>query len=394
MTILLASTRRPIKTGKADQVTVYKLSEYLSITKKKSVFLLFPENGFLILARVKKVNGDIKIEEIDKEKVSIFDKVTFILRYVWSFSPIQVTIFKLYSPAYCRLMTKHSFKFIYAHLARTLGFVPITQISGCGLQISHYLNYYRLCRELPMIKLEYWFYYLESKLMYHFERNLFSKGRFKINLISQADSKAIGIPNANPRLMHVAHGVDIPTLIDQRNKKFKMDNKIFGFLANFAPATNRVSLENLINSIWSQYKSMGGIGQLIIAGRNIPDKYLNGNLPDGIVCLGEVEVLSEFYDRVDFILNPVRACAGMQNKILTALAYKKPCILFSEGNEGLNLPNSVVKIPETSSNQAFVAMMNEIGCDDIKNAQILSGKILQEWSWDVKHEAFVKGMNF
>lgn len=394
MTVLLISTRQPDEYGKADQVTVFKLAEYLSLKMGKDVSLLYPRGNRLLLARLKKQNTTIIVEEYDSEKVTHKDYCRLLLGKFWSLSPLQVKIYARYSLAYRRIMQRHRFGYVYAHLARSLGFVSTEDLAGCGLQISHYLNYSRLCRELPLSSASRYVYELERRLMRSFERNLFKDGKFKINLISTADSDAIGIPPKHYRLLNIAHGVNLTVAENVIEKPFCTNQKVFGFLANFAPETNRVSLRNLVYSIWPEYIARGGEGRLIIAGRNIPKEYFSQCSVKDIVFVGEVANLESFYEKIDFVLNPVRACAGMQNKVLTALAFAKPCIAFKEGNEGLNLPNSLIHMPTDSINSDFVQLMIDVGEKEIQASRKLSSVIMQKWSWDAKHKEFVEGMGF
>lgn len=394
MTMLLVSTRRPDAAGKADQVTVFKLAEYLKLTMGKEVCLLFPEGNKLVLARVKNTNNTIIVEECDSENVDLMDCVRIALGKFWSLSPMQVKIYSLYLYAYRRIMERNEFKYVYAHLARSLGFVQTEHLSGCGLQISHYLNYSRLCKELPFLSASRFVYEIERRLMRSFERKLFRNGNYKINLISSADSDSIGIPQKHHRLLNIAHGVNVTVATNIAKKPFDKNQKVFGFLANFAPATNQISLSNLIHSIWPEYIARGGKGKLLIAGRNIPTEYLTKSSFNDIIFMGEVAKLDSFYEKVDFVLNPVRACAGMQNKILTAIAFAKPCIAFKEGNEGLNLPYSLLQTPSDSINSGFVQLMIDIGANEIQISRETSGAIMQDWNWDAKHKEFVEGMGF
>ena len=365
MRILFVCTRNPCANGTADQITTYKAIEYLR------------EQG----NDVKVIVGSIS----EKRGLFFYLKVFFSLFFgLFRGMPVQVGI---YSNPHLRKVIEaevesNSYDVVYAHLIRSMILIPkrFWKRVHLGMQISQYLNLSRVAKQkkfsLPGI-----FYWVEANLCRVFEKRVIALCH-RTNLVAEADFKSLNCNNVcSNKVSFIPHGINI----NDKNTNNVQKRYDFIFLGNFSTETNKDALNFLIKDIWPKIKNKSSIATLALAGRNLDADLLKRNLK-GIEVLGEVDSAIDTTAMAWVSLNPVRAAAGMQNKVLTALAANCHVVATDISVEGMNIPDKfVTKVPVDSdhfANAAYILLKKAKSSANTNRQKYIQ----QNWSWDALHK--------
>ena len=110
---------------------------------------------------------------------------------------------------------------------------------------------------------------------------------------------------------------------------------------------------------------------------------------DGVRVMGEVTEAHKIISQHKVFINPVAASAGMQNKVLTALAARTPVLTTEDAVEGMDMSlfKSVTTCPSDSTSLAETAVkllnknrVTRISDDDYK-------AVCEHWSWQSLHKS-------
>jgi glycosyltransferase involved in cell wall biosynthesis len=108
-----------------------------------------------------------------------------------------------------------------------------------------------------------------------------------------------------------------------------------GFVGS-AMAPNRLALQELVQDIWPLViGAVGGRARLLLAG-SVCEVLIGDHLPQGVVAMGYVQDLDEFYRQVDVVVSPIRVGGGLKIKNVEALCKGKPLLTTPIGAEGLD----------------------------------------------------------
>ncbi len=114
--------------------------------------------------------------------------------------------------------------------------------------------------------------------------------------------------------------------------RYAGDRHSVGFIGNYKHTPNMDALGFLLNDILPYFDSLGY--RLVLAGKGLPD-IPPEQRKGGVMCLGEVESLEEFYREVDVFINPIISGRGLRTKVVEAAAAGIPVVSTSLGAEGL-----------------------------------------------------------
>lgn len=109
-----------------------------------------------------------------------------------------------------------------------------------------------------------------------------------------------------------------------------------GFLGSLDWEPNRRGVEWFLQKVWPIIKHRAPNARFEIAGRGSSDFCASINIPDGVVCVGEVESIQMFYNRQDLLVSPLFSGSGVRIKLLEAFACSKAVVTTSQGAEGLH----------------------------------------------------------
>ena len=391
--------RKPSATGKADQITTQKFIEFA--TQKGCEIRLFSLE--LCSSRLLPV-----IEKDSTETCSTDGMHLFVLKFplwmvpincifgVWLRRPIQVAMTSnwLVSKVFSKFFDQHGCgDILYCHTFRPSLWLDFSdpklsyQRKCLALQISHTINYRRLTRFGGLSWPWRIAYGIEQWLCAKFEPEIC--GAYDaINLINkeEADNLRLQISReaqAAP-IYSIGHGVDI----DGLSKVAEEPCFDFCFLANFAPATNKAALTWLLDEIWPRLLKINEGFTLVLAGRNFPQS-LEKRLPGGVTFIGEVDSAHAAIRSARCFLNPVLACAGMQNKILTALGAGVSVVATENSVLGMNIPAELLAGVSNDSESFAKLAADEVLLKTGSNVDHFKVEYVSEyWNWETLHRQF------
>jgi len=178
-------------------------------------------------------------------------------------------------------------------------------------------------------------------------------------------------------------GVDIPVLNNQMTIK-SSGNPIVGFLGSLDWQPNQDAVLWFVQEIFPLIRKSIPNVQFHLAGRNMPQDFLNGLNMEGIHYLGEIPDAWQFLQSLTCMVVPLRSGAGMRLKILEAMAAACPVISTHIGAEGIQaLPDTHICIANDAQQFAFqtlnVLQSPQVQSDLSKNALELMRDI---YAWD------------
>ncbi|MFQ5866793.1 MAG: glycosyltransferase [bacterium] len=191
----------------------------------------------------------------------------------------------------------------------------------------------------------------EKRLMRYFDEHW---------VVSDIDKKALGNGdrhNNYSNLYVVPNGVDTDYFKNDFEKiKEKKDERIMLFVGYMG----RESIDSVLyfyKKIYPLIRKIIPDVEFYIVGANPPNKIRALAKNSNVVVAGYVEDLREWYHKASILVAPMRFVAGMQNKILEAMAMELPVVTTSYGNEGIDAVNGkeifVADTPEEFSQRAI-----------------------------------------
>jgi len=274
----------------------------------------------------------------------------------------------------------------YAHLIRASEFIKELKLKKIiAYQISHILNYERLVKN-KKFGIKKIFYSIELFLVKKYERSIvhyFSKMLF----IGHADYLTT-FPQKQflDKLFISPHGVDLEYF---SRKRPIPRNKTIIFPASFSAETNREACEWFCLEIYPFLIKEVQDVKVIFAGRN-PSNFLKNfaKKNQNILVTGYVKDIRIFFEEAAILFNPVRSCAGQQNKILTGMAMQIPVVSTFEANEAINAEHEKhILLSESNAPEKFAQNIIKLLNNDKLREEIgLKGYkfVKEKWSWE-KH---------
>jgi sugar transferase (PEP-CTERM/EpsH1 system associated) len=208
-----------------------------------------------------------------------------------------------------------------------------------ALQLSQTLNTQRLARTAatPWDRL---FYRFETRRMAAYEARLW-RDVTRTVLIGEQDKAAIaeacrerGLPEID-NVVWGPHGVDVERF-RPRPKAEEPDTVVMSGVMRYAP--NVEAALWFAREVWPLVRAKRPGGRLFLVGRDpaSPVQALHGQ--DGITVTGTVEDPADWIARATVCVAPIRAAAGLQNKLLEAMAMAKAVVATPQANEGIRAP--------------------------------------------------------
>lgn len=384
MKILIVSPRFPYAQGKADSMTVFYLIKYLSEQGHQVLLATFHNNeNFPEEERelIKERCLEVKTTPIKKWKIglnlglNIIGNKPFQNLYYWD-EEMQSNIDEL--------IEKHQPDVIYGHLIRVSEYIKnVKNIpTVLAMQIAQTLNYNRLIKHERKLARKLFYAeecrrvtQFEPKITHHFDRIL---------LISPHDKKAI-FPNANGKPDHIffnPHGIDVSYFGEHLNLK-REENTIV-ITGDFGVPTNIDAAHYFYNKIYPTIKKEVPDVKLWFVGRNPAPSIQSLREDSSVTVTGKVKDIRPYLQRATVGIAPLRAAAGLQNKILVSLASRLPMVVTKVANEGIGAPeNQVLLVAKDNEDYAEKiihlfknnAERERLGANALKFMQ-------QSWTWE------------
>ncbi len=198
----------------------------------------------------------------------------------------------------------------------------------CDLDSEKWLAYAK--ESYPPMK---WVYRAEGRRLAVMERRWLGEFDATI-LITEAEAEAIDRPADLDRLHIVGNGVPLPdesTLSKRSGEK----RYVVGFVGQMDYKPNVDAMRWFVECVWPGVRVGHPCAEFRIVGRSPVKAVRNLSAVEGVRVVGEVRDVGQELVKFDVSVAPIRIARGLQNKVLEAMAYKKPIVLTPAAAEGI-----------------------------------------------------------
>ncbi len=301
--------------------------------------------------------------------------------------PLQVGYFDDTAQARALRGAEDRFDLVYAYYirsaeaARHLRRAPTV----LAMQLSQTLNIERMLASFSTRR-ERLLYTLELPRVRSYEARVWSDFTQTV-LIGPADLAAVEracgqsgqrrIDNA----VLIPHGVDLsrpPPAAELQEPDTAL------FLGVLATNTNVEAVLWFCREVWPQVRQQRPNARFLVLGRRPRSVIQALDGIDGVEVVGEVDDPAPHLARAAVCVNPVRAGAGMQNKLLDYAAAGKAMVATSVANEGIGLPpGEAVAIADTPNTfAAEVIRLMQDGEERTRLGKAARDFVEAGWSWE------------
>ncbi len=222
------------------------------------------------------------------------------------------------------------FDLVYTHLFRMVPYAPeptgavrVLDLTDCiSRELSASLAYRNPLLRPPLR--------MEADKIRRYEAD--AANRFdEVWTISEADGRDIAERAPNAPLVAVPNGVE-PALFDCTPRR---NGTRLGFLGNFSVPHNIDAAGFLALEIMPLVREAVPGAELELIGHGVGDEVMRLHGTNGTIVSGPVERLEDGFANLTVFASPLRFSAGIQNKIIEAMAAGVPVVTTSLGNRGL-----------------------------------------------------------
>ncbi len=212
---------------------------------------------------------------------------------------------------------------------------------------------------------------VEAHRVSPYERNAIAKADAAL-FISPVDADHFRHTGHPSRVEVVSNGVDVEQFAFHPDPRD--DNRI-AFVGNMRTFPNTDAVAYFVEEIFPRVREARPDAVFHIVG-NEPSKRVRA-LHDGrrVMVTGRVESVIPYVARAAVVVAPMRACAGVQNKILESLAVGTPVVATSMGAEGLEPGIMAVADSPPEFARATVELMQNAG---LRRERALAGRAYVE----------------
>jgi glycosyltransferase involved in cell wall biosynthesis len=385
MNILVVSPRPPWPPNKADAMTVDYMVRFLANREHQIDLICFVENE----------NEDQMLKEgfsqicrsIDTVILPRWKSVAITALGLLSPLPMQVQYYrsKKMEQLLSRKVEMGDYDIVYTHLIRMAEYARKLKIPKVlGIQISQALNLERMVKynSNPFQRM---FYRVELSKVRPYEANV-SQEFDRVFLCGKADIDSLGKTIPIPNAVVCPHGQDIPPLENVRNMK-----KISGAIAMSGVMSTHTNVEAItwfVKEVFPLVLEAFPEAEFWIIGRNPSRQVQNLENYPNVKVTGEVPNIYEWLAKASIAVAPVRVAAGMQNKIVQAMACELPVVSTTAANEGINAKPGeqiIVKDNPREFSEAVIDLLHNYKKRE-KLGKAARKFVERYWSWEYHFE--------
>ncbi|MBN2204950.1 MAG: glycosyltransferase [Thermoleophilia bacterium] len=332
MRLLVLSSRPPWPPTRADQMTVERLLRFLAahdVEADLACFVEDEEEGHALRAELGPVCHAIATVTLPRRRSYIHTA-----RSLPSAVPMQVAYYR--SAAMARLIdervARERYDLVYVHLIRMAEYarrLPLPKV--LGLQISQALNLRRMVANVgdPARRL---FYRLEAAKVRPYEAAV-CRDFDRVFLVGRRDLDEIAKTAPVDNAVVQPHGQDLPGAERVAGARREAGTVVMcGVMATY---TNVDAATWFAREVFPLVERDVPEAAFWIVGRQ-PQRELRALArPPHVVVTGEVDDVYDWLLRAEVGVVPLRIGAGMQNKLLQAMAAGLPVVATPVANEGI-----------------------------------------------------------
>lgn len=389
--ILFVYTRLPVPMTRADEMTVAHLLEFLHARGHNVDLLTLASEGK-------------ELPEAERAWLESRTRELHILPHPWAPAlmraklawlrgdPFQVGL--LTSPAQCalaeRLARSRRYDIAYGYYVRSAealrNAAPFVGASFLALQLSQTLNTMRLARTASR-QIERWFFRRESACLARYEARIW-RNFTRTVLIGPKDMEAIrsccrrfGEPPID-NVVFGPHGVDTERFAPRDPAIVDPDLVVMSGVMNYPPNVSAALW--FLDEVWPKIRAARPTARFALVGRDPVADLVAHSGRDGITVTGTVRDPGDWIARAAVCVAPIRAAAGLQNKLLEAMAMGRPMVATPEANEGIAARDGrELVLAETPA--AFARAVLDLLADPARAAELgrnARAFIEHHWTWE------------
>lgn len=282
------------------------------------------------------------------------------------------------------LVQEHRYDVLYAHTIRAARYLLESPAGSEGLrvlamQISMQLNYRRIAafERNPLFRLVFNY---EAARLASFESEIATSFDHAL-VISEVDKKAIG-GDHDSLFFECPHGVSLDRAQAEPAKRQSNSMVISGNM-NYRPNVDAVLF--FVREIFPLIRQTVPDAVLYVVGANPARGVRALGEIDGVVVTGEVDSVYTWLRRAAVGINPLRAGAGLQNKVLEGMACGLPMVITSVANEGIKaVPGTHVLVADTAADFSEKVLRLLLNPEDRQTLGERARHFIEgNWSWEV-----------
>ena len=150
--------------------------------------------------------------------------------------------------------------------------------------------------------------------------------------ISEEDKKRFQSLGIRTPIQNIPFGIDYKKYNEYPDTEIELSLFHLGSM-DWSP--NQEGILWFLQEIWPKVHALKPNLKLYLAGRNMPDQFLNGHWPN-VTVIGEVEDAKQFMKSKAIMIVPLLSAGGIRVKIIEGLALGKAIISTSIGAEGID----------------------------------------------------------
>jgi glycosyltransferase involved in cell wall biosynthesis len=249
-------------------------------------------------------------------------------------APMQVAYFRSgeMQRVVARLVAERRYDVVYTHLIRMAEYarrLPLPK--AMGVQISQALNLRRMV-EHARDPLRRTFYQIETAKVRPYEAAVCADFD-RVFLCGPADIEEIARTAPVPNALVCPHGQDVPPLERVRRAERQPGAVVIsGVMSTY---TNVNAACWFAQEIFPRVLARHPEASFWIVGRNPQRPVQALARPPRVVVTGEVPDVYDWLCRAEVAVAPLRIGAGMQNKVVQAMACELPVVATAVANEGI-----------------------------------------------------------
>lgn len=378
MRILFLTGRLPYPPTRGDRLRAYHFLRVLS--RQHRITLL----SFIADDRETGNIGPLRefCEDIQLVHRGQLQSTTTTVMNLWRPAPFQSLYYRssVMQGAIDRLLSRRQFDLVYVHLFRMAQFVSsrrhpyriLDLTDAISTEIERSLPYrdpkwrliYRL--ELPRIRR------YERDIVDHFDETW---------LISRAERRQILRDEEDKRVLVVPNGVDSGRF--RPSGRLANDPRLI-FVGHMGVPHNIDAAEYLVNDILPLIRQSTPQVHLNLVGAEPAAQVLSLGSAPGVRVLGHVADLNAALNDAAVFVAPLRFAAGVQNKVLEAMAAELPVVTTSYVNAGLEAEHGKHLIVADDADQISEAILALLRDPQERRRLGRAGRnfVLQNYRWE------------
>jgi glycosyltransferase involved in cell wall biosynthesis len=287
------------------------------------------------------------------------------------------------------LVADEHYDLVYTHLIRMAEYTRDLRVPKVmGMQVSQALNLGRM-RDHARDPVRKIFYAIESAKVRHYEVEA-AADFDRVFLCGPSDIAALERTAPVPNALVCPHGQDVPPLARVRAaERVPGAVVISGVMSTF---TNVDAATWFAQEIFPRVLAAVPHAQFWIVGRNPQRAVAALAQPGRIEVTGEVPDVADWLCRAEVAVAPLRIAAGMQNKLVQAMACELGIVATSAANEGIGgTPDAHLLIRDDAEGfaDAVIALLRDAERRTAL-ARAARGYVEAHWTWEAHFEKMEK----